>query len=102
LQLLMVLMVFQLVPLVSLRRHHGRQQGHVLMFAYCHALSDDQACMSPQVKAAEVVRLANQAESAKRKAERARQEESELQVRCTTAAALHIRIVQQMIHGTAC
>ena len=29
-----------------------------------------------------MVRLANQAESAKRKAERARQEESELQARC--------------------
>jgi hypothetical protein len=43
--------------------------------------------MSPQVKAAEVVRLANEAESAKRKAERARQEENELQARCPPPAA---------------
>ena len=41
-----------------------------------------------QVKAAEVVRLANQAESAKRKAERARQEESELQARSSIACWL--------------
>ena len=43
------------------------------------------------MKAAEVVRLANQAESAKRKAERARQEESELQVCYAMLFMLHGR-----------
>jgi hypothetical protein len=55
-------------------------------------LTDEQAWLAPQVKAAEVVSLANEAELAKRKAERARQEENELQVHSCIVAAVALSV----------